>query len=116
MRSVQERHRYALIETYLRPLDLDGYIQMFKPIDIVAGNFHDTMGVVKHRPDYRWWYMSEQRPDEVVLFKGYDSDCSHGTRKGTGCKFNPSPTRPNSSPARTLTSNVPTFPTSTRLL
>ncbi|KAK5201887.1 hypothetical protein LTR16_001128 [Cryomyces antarcticus] len=38
------------------------------------GHFWDTMGVVKYREGYQWYYMSEQEEQDVVLFKGYDSN------------------------------------------
>lgn len=27
----------------------------------------------KYRPGYRWYYLENQRPDEVCLFKNFDS-------------------------------------------
>ncbi|KAF2093667.1 hypothetical protein NA57DRAFT_81167 [Rhizodiscina lignyota] len=41
-----------------------------------TGKFWDTMGVVQHRQGYKWYYMSEQTPDEPVMFMGYDSACT----------------------------------------
>ncbi|KAL9094023.1 MAG: hypothetical protein Q9165_003693 [Trypethelium subeluteriae] len=38
------------------------------------GQFWDTMGVVKYREGYRWYYMSEQDEEDVLIFKNYDSD------------------------------------------
>ena len=38
------------------------------------GRFWDTMGVVKYREGFRWYYMSEQDEDDVLIFKNYDSD------------------------------------------
>ncbi|KAI0084834.1 hypothetical protein BDY19DRAFT_480116 [Irpex rosettiformis] len=29
---------------------------------------------VKHNPEHRWYYLSDQKPDEVTLIKCYDSD------------------------------------------
>lgn len=29
---------------------------------------------VKHNPDHRWYYLSNQTPDEVTLIKCYDSE------------------------------------------
>ena len=29
---------------------------------------------VKYNPDHRWYYLSEQTPDEVTLIKCYDSE------------------------------------------
>jgi len=34
----------------------------------------DTMGVVKHRPGYQWYYLKQHHQDDVILFKNYDSD------------------------------------------
>ncbi|KAI7193053.1 hypothetical protein KC363_g3016 [Hortaea werneckii] len=31
------------------------------------------MGVVKYRPGFSWYYRSEMEPDDVLLFKNYDS-------------------------------------------
>lgn len=36
----------------------------------------DTMGVIKYRPGYQWYYMSQHHQDDVILFKNYDSDKS----------------------------------------
>lgn len=30
--------------------------------------------VVKHNPQHRWYYLSDQTPDEVTLIKCYDSE------------------------------------------
>ncbi|KAI7478522.1 hypothetical protein KC351_g8133 [Hortaea werneckii] len=38
-----------------------------------TGAYHDTMGVVKYRPGFEWYYRSEMEPDDVLLFKNYDS-------------------------------------------
>ncbi|WPG97918.1 Hypothetical protein R9X50_00070100 [Acrodontium crateriforme] len=38
-----------------------------------TGEFWDTMGVVKYRPGFDWFYMSEQTEEDVLLFKNYDS-------------------------------------------
>lgn len=35
--------------------------------------YWDTMGVIKHRPGYDWYYMSMQDEADVLLFKNYDS-------------------------------------------
>ena len=29
---------------------------------------------VKYNPAQRWWYLSEQQPHELLVFKGADSD------------------------------------------
>ncbi|KAI6823688.1 hypothetical protein KC332_g8643 [Hortaea werneckii] len=38
-----------------------------------TGAYHDTIGVVKYRPGFDWNYCSEMEPDDVLLFKNYDS-------------------------------------------
>ena len=38
-----------------------------------TGEFWDTMGVIKYRPGYDWFYMSLQDEANVLLFKNYDS-------------------------------------------
>lgn len=38
-----------------------------------TGEFWDTMGVIKYRRGYQWYYMSQQADSDVLLFKGYDS-------------------------------------------
>jgi hypothetical protein len=38
--------------------------------------YWDTMGVVKFREGFEWYYLSAHDPDDVVLFKNYDSDSS----------------------------------------
>ena len=48
------------------------------------GGFLDTMGVVQYREGRRWYYKSLMDPDDVVLFMGYDSDCSRRKASGTG--------------------------------
>jgi hypothetical protein len=42
------------------------------------------MGVVQYREGRDWYYKSLMDPDDVVLFTGYDSDCSRGKSDGTG--------------------------------
>nr|POE86991.1 hypothetical protein CFP56_64021 [Quercus suber] len=38
-----------------------------------TGAYWDTMGVVKFRQGFTWYYMSEQTEDDVLLFKNYDT-------------------------------------------
>lgn len=38
-----------------------------------TGQYWDTMGVIKYRPGYEWYYMSEQDEPDVLLFKNWDS-------------------------------------------
>jgi hypothetical protein len=42
------------------------------------------MGVVQYREGRKWYYKSRMDPNDVVLFTGYDSDCSRGKQDGTG--------------------------------
>lgn len=30
-------------------------------------------GLIPYRPGFRWYYMSRQEPNQVLLFKNYDS-------------------------------------------
>ncbi|EMC94666.1 hypothetical protein BAUCODRAFT_42205, partial [Baudoinia panamericana UAMH 10762] len=41
-----------------------------------TGQYWDTMGVIKYRDGYDWYYCSEQAEEDVLLFKNYDSDTS----------------------------------------
>ncbi|KAI7159578.1 hypothetical protein KC349_g4052 [Hortaea werneckii] len=45
-----------------------------------TGTYHDTMGVVKYRPGFHWYYCSEMEPDDVLLFKNYDSSTTAQAR------------------------------------
>lgn len=53
---------------------LDGDVIECDRVKASTNEFWDTMGVVKYRPGYQWYYMSEQAEDDVLLFKNYDSD------------------------------------------
>ncbi|KAI9723949.1 MAG: hypothetical protein M1812_000667 [Candelaria pacifica] len=33
-----------------------------------------TMGLVEYRPGFKWYYMSRQSPDDVLIFKNFDSE------------------------------------------
>lgn len=53
--------------------------QTVKSDDLVASDNIRTKYIgenlfAKYSPDYRWYYLSEQEPDEVLLLKIYDSD------------------------------------------
>ncbi len=37
-----------------------------------ARNQAFEFSVCRHNPDHRWCYYSNMRPDEVLVFKGYD--------------------------------------------
>ncbi|KAI6906314.1 hypothetical protein KC318_g8115 [Hortaea werneckii] len=45
-----------------------------------TGTYHDTMGVVKFRPGFNWYYCSGMEPDDVLLFKNYDSSTTAQAR------------------------------------
>lgn len=38
-----------------------------------TGEFWDTMGVIKYRPGFEWYYMSYQDEPDVLLFKNFDT-------------------------------------------
>ena len=42
----------------------------------VPGSEFDAR-MCKYRPDHRWYYFSNMSPDEVLVFKGYDSEDPH---------------------------------------
>ena len=49
------------------------------PDDLVRADliYPDRVGEIYnavYSPDHRWFYVSEMQTDEVLLFKGYDSD------------------------------------------
>jgi len=52
----------------------DGDVIECDRIFLNTGAYHDTMGVVKYREGYEWYYMSEQTPEEAVMFTQHDSD------------------------------------------
>ncbi|KAK4547112.1 hypothetical protein LTR36_001333 [Oleoguttula mirabilis] len=52
----------------------DGDVIECDRVKASTNEFWDTMGVVKYRPGYHWFYMSEQAEEDVLLFKNYDSD------------------------------------------
>ncbi|KAK6428638.1 hypothetical protein LTR95_015215 [Oleoguttula sp. CCFEE 5521] len=39
-----------------------------------TGAYWDTMGVVQYRSGLEWYYLSNHSPDDVILFKNFDSD------------------------------------------
>ena len=38
---------------------------------------------VRYNPAHRWWYLSEQRPDEITLIKCFDSETGEGCARLT---------------------------------
>jgi len=51
-------------------------IRFIWPDERVAGNFH-----VRYNPNHKWYYLSDQTPEEVTLIKCYDSE--EGTARFT---------------------------------
>jgi hypothetical protein len=54
--------------------------------DIVRRDFREHVGAnmfALHRERYRWYYLSRQQPDEVLIFKQFDTEsgvkarCTH---------------------------------------
>ena len=45
------------------------------PKDVPGSEFDARM--CKYRPDHRWYYFSNMTPDELLVFKGYDSEGPH---------------------------------------
>jgi hypothetical protein len=41
--------------------------------DHVTGQEHRETTYMRRRSQHRWYYLSNQRPEEVVLFKNFDS-------------------------------------------
>jgi hypothetical protein len=46
-------------------------------VDIVKREYAGETAFALPSPNYKWYYLSHQRPDEVLLFKNFDSkkDC-----------------------------------------
>jgi hypothetical protein len=42
--------------------------------DLVRRDYVGSTLFAKYRPGYRWYYLSNQRPEEVFLIKNFDSD------------------------------------------
>ncbi|KAK5676604.1 hypothetical protein LTS10_010905 [Elasticomyces elasticus] len=38
-----------------------------------TGEYWDTMGVIRYRPGFDWYYCSEQAEEDVLLFKNFDT-------------------------------------------
>ncbi|KAK3719456.1 hypothetical protein LTR37_004314 [Vermiconidia calcicola] len=66
-----------------------------------TGQYWDTMGVIKYRPGYDWYYMSRQDEQDVLLFKNYDSALDVPARNCLHTAFDlPSSEVPVNSPTR----------------
>ena len=66
-----------------------------------TGEYWDTMGVIKYRPGYEWWYMSFQDEPNVLLFKNYDSATDVTARNCLHTAFDIPPTEvPANAPTR----------------
>lgn len=42
--------------------------------DLVSRDYVGSTMFAKYRSGYRWYYLSNQRPEEVCLIKNFDSD------------------------------------------
>ncbi|KAI7477958.1 hypothetical protein KC357_g4428 [Hortaea werneckii] len=65
-----------------------------------TGAYPDAMGVVKYRPGFEWYYRSEMEPDDVLLFKNYDSSSAVPARYCLHTAFD--------LPAEMIPTNAPT--------
>lgn len=45
-----------------------------------AENSSFEFSLCRYHPDHRWYYFSQMRPDEVLIFKGYDFDPEQPSR------------------------------------
>ena len=50
------------------------------PSDLVRRRFVGESFYARFNPEHRWYYLSDQRPDEVTMLKIYDSDSQIGAR------------------------------------
>ena len=50
------------------------------PSDLVRRRFVGETFYAKSNPEHRWYYLSEQQPDEVTMLKIYDSHERIGAR------------------------------------
>jgi len=66
-----------------QPLAVMDYRSLNPADDLVSNTFipqHHTgaTSFVKYSPTHRWYYLADQSPDEVALFKCFDSDTTEG--------------------------------------
>lgn len=43
-------------------------------VDLIRKDYIGSTMYSKYRPGYKWYYLDEQRPDEVCFFKNFDSN------------------------------------------
>ncbi len=48
--------------------------------DLFYPNRHGEIYEIRYNPDHQWWYYPGMTPDELLLFKGFDSDQTSKTR------------------------------------
>ncbi|KAG6374485.1 hypothetical protein JVT61DRAFT_4528 [Boletus reticuloceps] len=64
---------YPLGVLDFRSIDVDADLV---PLRLMFPKRQGWMYNVKYNPGHKWYYLSDQTPDEVVLFKSFDSDAS----------------------------------------
>lgn len=42
-------------------------------VDLIRSDYIGSTMYAKYRPGYKWYYLGQQRSDEVCLFKNFDS-------------------------------------------
>lgn len=57
---------------------------------IADEDIRPTAYIFTHNPNHRWWYFSKMQPDEVLMFKFYDSDQSVAWRVPHTAFYDPS--------------------------
>lgn len=65
-----------------------------------TGQYWDTMGVVKHKPHFQWYYMYQQDEPDVLIFKNWDSATDVPARNCLHTAFDV--------PAKDIPENAPT--------
>ena len=61
-----------------------GYDDLLE-VDLIRKDYIGSTMYAKYRPGYKWYFLDRQRPDEVCLFKNFDSDTTvdaQSTRRG----------------------------------
>jgi len=71
----QPPHDCPLAICDYRTVDHDDLV----PMDIVYPHFLDEAYEVRYNPSHRWFYKRDMGPEDVVLFKMYDSLASEAT-------------------------------------
>lgn len=67
--------------------------------DIIYPARHGEIYLVRYSPEHRWHYYPEMHPDEVLVFKTFDSRAEAGCRMVPHCAFD-DPTAPEDAPLR----------------